>query len=172
MLHLYFNTNMYGDGEGKDNSHLADPGSSAFLLSLWTGFGQGLRDRNAALDFSQCRPVISTPPYLQTSYFMEVQDLRESVANDSTCVKNIMTLDSLSNYTIDVNSLNMNIRHQVTRGFINPPKFNSTTNGSLSDKADRRVKKAAIYNKNREMLATRTGDGQFPNKNGHGTGKW
>ena len=124
------------------------------------------------LDFSQCRPVISTPPYWQTSYFMEVQDLRESVANDSTCVENIMTLDSLSNYTIDVNSLNMNIRHQVTRGFINPPKFNSNTNGSLSDKADRRVKKAAIYNKNREMLATRAGYGQFPNKNGHGTGKW
>ena len=172
MSHLYFNTNMYGDGEGKDNSHLADPGSSAFLLSIWTGFGQGLRDRNAALDFSQCRPVISTPPYLQTSYFMEVQDLRESVANDSTCVENIMALDSLSNYTIDVNSLNMNIRHQVNRGFINPPKFNSNANGSLSDKADRRVKKAAIYNKNREMLATRAGYGQSSNTNGHGTGKW
>ena len=28
MSHLFFNTNMYGDGEGKDNSHLSDPGSS------------------------------------------------------------------------------------------------------------------------------------------------
>ena len=74
MSHLYFDTNMYSDDEGKDNSHLSDPGSSAFLLSLWTGFGQGLRDRNAALDFSQCRPVVSTPPFMQTSYFIEGQD--------------------------------------------------------------------------------------------------
>ena len=83
-----------------------------------------------------------------------------------------MALDSLSNYTIDINSLNMNIRHQVNRGFVNPPKFNRNTTGNLSKKADRRVKKAAIYNKNCEMLATRAGYGQTSNTNGHGTGKW
>ena len=109
---------------------------------------------------------------MQTSYFMEVQDLRESVANDSTCVENIMALDTLSNYTIDVNSLNMNVRHQVNRGFINHQKPYRNTSGNLSEKADRRVKKAAIYNKNREMLATRAGYGPGYNTNGHGPGKW
>ena len=65
----------------------------------------------------------------------------------------------------------MNIRHQVNRDFVNHPKFNRNTTGNLSEKADRRVKKAAIYNKNREMLATRAGYGHDSNADGHGPGK-
>lgn len=168
LTHLSFDISKYGKGDGKVVSHLSDQGSSVYLLSLWTGWGQGMRDRNASQDFNLCRPAISTPPYTQTSYFSEVQDLKELVASDTTSTENQMALDALQNYSIDVSSIKMNIRFQRKAEFtynnahMRPTSF-------LSERADKRSKKNAIYNKIHEI---RNQKNSGSNNAGNGPGKW
>jgi hypothetical protein len=170
MTHLHLDLSYYGKGHGKDkNNHLSDRGSSLFLLSLWTGFGQGLRDRNAAQDYSQCRPVISTPPFLQTSYFSEVQDLRETVSSDTTSTESQMTLDALENWSIDVSSVNINLRYQQKPEFGSYMPNNQAPAATLSDRAHKRVMKNAIYDKVREIRNQKATGLQDA---GRGPGKW
>ena len=105
-----FDLQKYGKSKGKDNgSHLSDQRSAAFLMSIYSGWGQGLRDRNSIHDFGQCRPAISVPAYTQTSYFNEVQDLKQRVY-DTTSVAALMALNVMEAYVIDVSSLSSSTR--------------------------------------------------------------
>jgi hypothetical protein len=156
MSHLHMELGMYGKGEGEDNAHLSDLGSAMFLKSIYTGWGQGLRDRNAILDFPQCRPAIAVPPYLGTSYFHEVQDLRQQVADDTSDVETLMALNVLDSYTVDVNSINFTIRYQAKHEFLSSAR---NSNQLVQRTRDRVRKTEAYYKKKRQDDDRKSGAG-------------
>jgi len=158
MGHLHFNILKYGKGTGDDNAHLSDQGAALFLTSLWTGYGQGLRDRNAVLDFPQCRPAVSVHPYQSTSFFNELQELRHQVTKDTSSVDTIMNLNVMEAYTVDVTSMNFTIRYQPKQDFLSSKRDNSY------------VQRTRVRNRKTEAFYKRKEDEETRNTGAHGNG--
>jgi hypothetical protein len=101
---------MYGTGNGEYWSHLSEQGSAAFLCTLWSAWGQGLRDEQALYDFHGVREVIHVPPYLSASYFTECYQQRREADADTTNLENLRMADSISKFSINVHSLSLAIK--------------------------------------------------------------
>ena len=142
LEHLHFDMQKYGRGKGLDNGNLSDQGSAAYLLSIYTGWGQGLRDRNSILDFPQCRPAISVAAYQNSSYFAEVQELRQAVSDDTTSAEAEMALNVMEAIVVDVSSVNFTIRHKATTN-----NFGFRGSNPMVMKSSARERKAEAYNK-------------------------
>ena len=107
---LYYDPMMYGTGNGEYWTHLSEQGSAAFLCSVWTAWGQGLRDEQALYDYQGVREAIFVPPYLSASYFTECYQLRRKAEADTTNLENLKMADSISKFSINVHSMSLAIK--------------------------------------------------------------
>jgi len=163
LEHLHFDMAKYGRGNGQDNGHLSDQGSSAYLLSLYTGWGQGLRDRNSILDFPQCRPSISVAAYQNPSYFVEVQELKQAVLDDTTSPDAEVALNVMEAVAIDVASVNFTIRYKAS----NTSNFGFRASNPMVNRSSARARKAEAYNRRQnEEEDRRTGSAAGPSGRG------
>ena len=107
---LFYNPFMYGDGTGEHWNHLSDRGNVAFLCTLWTAWGQGLRDEQDLYDCHGVRELIYVPPYVSVSYFKECDQLRRKASRNTANLANLRMADSTCKHSVNVDSLDVAIK--------------------------------------------------------------